>query len=212
MDCIICKHPNRLAIDEGIRNLTPLSQLARHFGVSHSSLWRHKKMGHSVLTEDHAKKFREMSQEFNVLEHAEQLLKESLKMFEDLRAKGSPRDLLLIQDSIRKNIMLIDKVYSDQKESDKMKLETARLQSSDKDWKLTMRYRHGCNALTNEEYVLYSKLVNRIIVLGKTWTPMDGAEVINDRLVPTADWFPVDAWDEDPQKEQSDSVTEDNKS
>ena len=199
--CSICLNPKRSSINKEIQKGTALSVIARNFGISYDALYQHSK-GCVIKTGEQAEEKLEMIEKFNVLGNAEKLLGESLKMFEDAKITGTTRDLLNIQDSIRKNLLLIDKIYSERKESERMKLETQKLQNKEKDWELTMRWEYGVGSLTDEELDVYAHCTRKIIAKGKEWKPEFKNHIINDTHIPTKDWFPGFDGPKDSQEKQ----------
>lgn len=89
--CSVCKHPKRKEIEEAILNGVPFRTIAERYGMSHTSIIRHRDNGHIAKALVKAHEVKEVIYAKDLLEKVLYLQEEALEILNNAKKVGNPR-------------------------------------------------------------------------------------------------------------------------
>jgi hypothetical protein len=107
--CTVCDHPQRHGIDEALVSSTPYRSVAKRFGLSESSVYRHKSE-HLPAHLLKAKEVEEVTQADELLDQVRNLQAHALDILERAEKAGDLRTALAAISQARGNLELLGKL------------------------------------------------------------------------------------------------------
>src|SRR5919107_3368743 len=107
--CTVCDHPERHSIDEGLVSGAPYRSVAKRYGLSESSVYRHK-IEHLPAHLLKAREVEEVAQADDLLEQVRHLQAHALDILERAEKAGDLRTALAAISQARGNLELLGKL------------------------------------------------------------------------------------------------------
>jgi len=118
--CVICSHPNRLAIDKALLGNKSIAQISRDFGVPESSLRNHKAQGHISRQLAKAVDIREAREGMDLLHEMESVINRTKAILDKAEEDGLPFVALSAIGQLRSSLELMAKFLYAASERDQL--------------------------------------------------------------------------------------------
>jgi len=104
--CLACASPERHAIDKALAIGTPLRDIAGKYGMSSSSLDRHKRHTAEIITEAQAKREEKIGE--SVLEQMQRVQRKAWELLAKMESGGDHRGSVVALREVRECIQSLD--------------------------------------------------------------------------------------------------------